>query len=326
MLGEVTARGTRCHLCPHGCVLDPGQAGACKVRRGAAGGGLETATFASAVTHVDEVERKPFFHFRPGTPTVTLAAPGCSFRCDYCINFRISQYGRDDESAWGAQPVDVGDIVAQAAALGGSVALSYSEPSLAPELTLELASRGRDMGVEVVWKSNGFLTPEAVALCAPAVTAVNIDLKTADEDAHRRLTGGSVKPVIEAIRDFADRGTWVEVSTPIIPGVTDPEPIAAIIAGIGVHIPWHLVRFTPAYRMRAEDPTSPRALSEAVTVGRAAGLKYVYVERALGADGRNTRCPRCQLTVIRRGVWSMQENRLEAGCCPGCGTGLEGRW
>ncbi len=158
-------------------MLDPGQVGVCKVRRGSAGGGLETATFASSVTHIDAMERKPFFHYRPGTPTITLAAPGCSFRCDYCVNFRISQYGRDDESVWNVHPVEADEIVARAAAMGGAVALSYTEPSLAPELTLELARHGRDVGVEVVWKSNGFLTLEAIALCAPAVAAVNIDVK-----------------------------------------------------------------------------------------------------------------------------------------------------
>ena len=326
VLGEVTERGTRCRLCPHHCVLDPGQVGACKVRRGSAQGGLETATFASSVTHVDAMERKPFFHYRPGTPTITLAAPGCSLRCDYCVNFRISQYGRDDESVWNARPVEPGEVVARAAAMGGCVALSYTEPSLAPELTLELSRHGRDVGVEVVWKSNGFLTPEAVALCAPAVAAVNIDLKGVDEESHRRLTGGSVRPVIEAIRGFREHGTWVEVSTPLIPGVTDPERIAVVLAGISPDIPWHLVRFTPAYRMRDQDPASPRALAEAADAGRAAGLRYIYVERALGEAGRATRCPTCQAVVVTREIWSLGENRLDAGRCPDCGTGLEGRW
>lgn len=326
VLAEVTERGTRCHLCPHHCMLDSGQVGVCKVRRGSAGGGLETATFASSVAHVDAVERKPFFHYRPGTPTVTLAAPGCSFRCDYCVNFRISQYGRDDESVWNARPIDPGEIVARAAALGGSVALSYTEPSLAPELTLELARHGRDWGVAVLWKSNGFMTPEAVGLCAPAVAAVNIDVKGVDEESHRRLTGGSVQPVLAAIQAFREHGTWVEVSTPLIPGVADPERIAAVVARISPDIPWHLIRFTPAYRMRGHDPTAPEALAEAAEAGRAAGLRYVYVERALSGPGRATHCPSCQACVVTRGVWSLGENRLEAGCCPDCGTSLEGRW
>lgn len=325
VLGEVTERGTLCRLCPHGCVLDPGQVGACKVRRGSANG-LETATFAAAVRHVDAVERKPFFHFRPGIPTVTLAAPGCSFRCDYCVNFRVSQYGRDAESPWHADPVEPAGVVAQAAALGGCVALSYTEPSLAPELTLELARQGKDAGVDVVWKSNGFLTAAAIELCAPAVVAVNIDVKGVDERSHRELTGGSVGPVLAAIREFRERGTWVEVSTPVIPGVTDPARVAEAIAAIGTDIPWHLVRFTPAYRMREQNPTHPDTLADAVAAGRAAGLKYVYVERALGEDGRTTHCPSCGAAVVCRDVWSLRENRLTAGRCPDCGTELEGRW
>lgn len=325
VLGEVTERGTLCRLCPFGCVLDPGQVGACKVRRGSVGG-LETATFASSVVHVDAIERKPFFHYRPGTRAVTLAAPGCSFRCDYCVNFRLSQYGRSDEAVSDAQPVDPGEIVARARAEAGCVALSYTEPSLAIELTLELARHAQGTGVEVVWKTNGFLTPEAVALCAPALAAVNIDLKGVDEESHRRLTGAPVRPVVEAIRAFRDSGVWVEVSTPLIPGVTDAVRVAEVLAGIGPDIPWHVVRFTPAYRMRDQDPTSPAELAEAVAAGRKAGLRHVYVERALGEEGRTTRCPKCRHAVVSREVWSLRENLLDAGHCPACHTPLEGRW
>lgn len=326
VLGEVTERGTRCRLCPHACVLRPEQVGACKVRRGALAGGLETTTFASSVFHVDTVEKKPLFHYRPGTAAITLAAPGCSFRCDYCVNFRISQFGRDDAAVWNAAPVEPADIVARAAAVGGCVALSYTEPSLAPELTLELARRGRELGVEVVWKSNGFLTPEAIELCAPAVAAVNIDLKGVDEESHRRLTGGSFRPVIDAIRAFREHGTWVEVSTPLIPGVTDARQVAAVLAAVSQDIPWHLVRFTPAYRMQEPDPTHPDVVADAAGAGRAAGLRYVYVERALGDAGRATRCPSCGADVVRREVWSLRENLIARGRCPYCEARIEGRW
>jgi len=287
---------------------------------------LETSTFASSVFHVDTVEKKPLFHYRPGTAALTLAAPGCSFRCNYCVNFRISQFGRDDQSVWDAVPVDAVDVVARAAALGGCVALSYTEPSLAPELTLELARCGREVGVEVVWKSNGFLTPEAISLCAPAVAAVNIDLKGVDEESHRRLTGGSVGPVIDAIRAFREYGSWVEVTTPLIPGVTDARKVAAVVAAISPDIPWHLVRFTPAYRMQEADPTHPDTLADAAEAGRAAGLRHVYVERALGDAARDTRCPSCGADVIRRDIWSLQENLVVRGCCPYCWSRIEGRW
>ncbi|HET9893896.1 MAG TPA: radical SAM protein [Streptosporangiaceae bacterium] len=326
VLAEATSRGARCTLCPHYCRLQPGQAGVCKVRRGSAQGGIETSTFASSVIHEDAIERKPFFHFRPGTQTLTLAAPGCSFRCDYCVNFRISQFGRDDEAPWTAKPVDAEAIVARAAAAGSCLALSYTEPSLAPELTIELGRLGRDAGVELVWKSSGFMTRQAIELCAPAIAAVNIDVKGLDERTHRQLTGASPQPVVDAIRAFRELGVWVEVSTPLIPGVTEPRQIADVIAGISVDIPWHLLRFTPAYRMGEHPPTSPAALAAAADSGRASGLRYIYVERALGQEGRQTLCPCCHSVVIRRDIWSLQENRLRAGQCPDCGTLLEGRW
>jgi len=325
MLWETTAQGQRCGLCPHKCVLRPGSLGACRVRRGGVVG-METATYATSVLHQDAVERKPFYHYRPGTIAVSLAAPGCSFRCDYCVNFRISQFGRDGAAVWTAKEVDPWAVVERARKLNGCVALSYTEPSLAIELTHDLARVGRAVGVEVIWKTNGFLTPAAVESAAQALAAVNIDVKTVNRRAHRRLTGGDVRPVLDAIEGFRDRDVWVEVSTPMIPGLFDAREIAEAIAEIDPAIPWHLLRYTPAYRMNQLAPTAPQEIADAVAVGRAVGLKYVYVERALGAEGRSTCCPRCRGLLIERGVWSTRENRLDSGRCPYCGCEIEGRW
>lgn len=319
----------RCTLCPLRCGLRDGRAGACAVRR-RNGDVLETATFATSTRHVDAVERKPLYHFRPGTRAVTLAAPGCTFRCDYCVNHRMSQFGRDDESPWTAVPADPAEIVAQAAAEDAAVALSYTEPSLAIELTLALADEGDRAGVPVLWKSNGFLTAEALALVAPRLAAVNIDLKAAEEEPHRRLTGQPLRPVLDALAAFAAAGTWVEVSTPLIPG-TSAEPdrlarIAGLIAAVDPSIPWHLLRWTPAYRMRDGDPTSPDALAEAARIGYAAGLRHVYVERALGPAGRTTFCDVCGHPLIHRGIWSLESIELHDGACPRCAQPLPGRW
>ena len=154
----------RCTLCPFRCVLADGHAGVCKVRRNH-GGTLETATYTAAVAHLDAIERKPLYHVRPGATVLTVAGPGCSFRCDYCINYRLSQYGReeDDIAPWTGAPADVEVIVARATAAGALLGMSYSEPGLAPELTLALAASG----IPLVWKSNGYLTPDAANLVAP---------------------------------------------------------------------------------------------------------------------------------------------------------------
>jgi pyruvate formate lyase activating enzyme len=326
MFGEPAGSGrVRCTLCPFRCVLADGQAGVCKVRRNDAGT-LRTATYTAGVVHLTAVERKPFYHVRPGAQVLTVAGPGCSFRCDYCINYRISQYGRDDAAPWLGEPALPAELAARAAAAGALLGMSYSEPSLAPELTLDLASHG----VPVVWKSNGYVTAEAISVLAPALLAVNIDVKAADEASHRRLTGASLGPVWNAIERFHAAGVWVEISTPLIPGTSAaPESLRAIaarIASIDVNIPWHLLRFTPDYRLAGADPTPPSALTIGRSIGLDCGLLYVYVERALGPAGRNTACPQCQTQLVHRDVWQMVHNVIKGGRCPGCGFLMVGRW
>jgi pyruvate formate lyase activating enzyme len=326
MFGETAGSGrVRCTLCPFRCVLADGQSGVCNVRRND-GGTLKTATYTAAVAHLTPVERKPFYHVRPGASVLTIAGPGCSFRCDYCINFRLSQFGRDPEAPWLGEPARPAELAARAAHAGALLGMSYSEPSLAPELTLDLAAHG----VPVVWKSNGYVTREAIGVVAPALLAVNIDVKAADEAAHRHLTGASLGPVWDAIEEFRAAGVWVEVSTPLIPGTSaSPESLAAIavrIVAIDENIPWHLVRFTPDYRMRHASPTQPSALAQGRSIGHDAGLRFVYVERALGPPGRNTSCPECGIRLVDRGVWSMVQNDLKGGRCPGCDFSIPGRW
>lgn len=328
MFAEAAAPGrVRCTLCPFRCVLADGQTGVCKVRRNH-GGTLQTAANAAAVAHLTAIERKPLYHVRPGARVLTIAGPGCSFRCDYCINYRLSQYGRegDDVAPWTGEPARPDEIAARAAREGALLGMSYSEPSLAPELTLALAGHG----VPVVWKSNGYLSAAAVDLVGPALLAVNIDVKAADEAAHRRLTGASLAPVWAAVERFRAAGVWVELSTPLIPG-TSAEPwqlaaIAARIASIDSNIPWHLLRFTPDFRMKGSSPTSPAALERAREMAAGLGLRFVYVERALGPAGRNTVCPECDRLLIERDIWAMVHNDVEDGRCPRCGFSIPGRW
>jgi pyruvate formate lyase activating enzyme len=326
LFGEPNGSGrVRCTLCPFRCVLADGQAGVCKVRRNNAGT-LETTTYTAAVAHLTAIERKPLYHVRPGARVLTVAGPGCSFRCDYCINYRLSQYGREEAAPWIGVPAQPAEIASRAAAAGALLGMSYSEPSLAPELTLAFA----EYGIPVIWKSNGYLTDEAVDVVAPALLAVNIDIKAADEAPHRHLTGASLAPVWNAIKQFHAAGVWVEVSTPLIPGISaDPDSlrkIAARLASIDIDIPWHLLRFTPDFRMSDSVPSSPAALRDAREIGHESGLRFVYVERALGATGRNTSCPACGRQLVDRGIWRMVQNDIMDGRCPQCGFLIPGRW
>lgn len=320
----------RCTLCPHDCRLVPGQVGRCHVRR-ATRGGMETATRATSVAHFDAVERKPLYHYRPGLTLLTLAPPGCSFACGYCLNYRLSQYGRSAGVGWTAGPVDPAGVVAAAAARGAGVALSYSEPTLAAELTLALSAAARPRGVDVVWKTNGFITPTALAELAPHLAAVNVDLKAPDDRRHRRLTGAPLAPVLDALAGFAREGVWVEVGTPLVPGFNaEPADVRRtadlILAALGPDAPWHLIRFVPEYRMRGPAPTPPDVLAAAADAARAAGVRFVYVERALGDAGRTTWCPGCGSAVVEREPWAVRSVGLRGGACPRCGGRVPGRW
>ncbi len=303
--------------------------GACRVRR-RHGDRIETATFATTVRHFDPVERKPLYHYRPGRSALTLAAPGCTFACDYCLNYRLSQVGRMPELPWQAEPVDPADIVAEATAAGSSIALSYSEPTLAAELTLALAELARPHGIELLWKTNGFITPEALSQVAPCLNAINLDLKAATDNRHRELTTAPVTPVLDALAGFVAAGVWVEVSTPLIPGFNDDDAslrtIAGWIASVSRQIPWHLLRFTPEFRMQELNPTPPATLRRAADIGRDLGLDFVYVERALGDDGRSTKCPRCRAVVVTRDIWKPRQVSLIEGACPACRLSIAGRW
>lgn len=329
LLGVPNGKRITCELCPFHCTLSPGQHGLCRVRRNH-DGELQTATFTVAARHLDPIERKPLYHVRPGSQVLTTAAPGCTFRCDYCVNHRLSQYGRPGAPGWIGEPAQPAELVREAAAHDAAVGLSYTEPGLAPELTLALAEHAAPAGVPIVWKSNGFLTAAAVDLVAPALLAVNIDVKAADDAAHRRLTGAPLGPVLDTIERLRAAGVWVEVSTPLVPGTTsdaaDLRAIARRLAALDPDLPWHLLRFTPDFRMAAHTPTLPSELAAAAAIGRDAGLRFVYVERALGGPGRNTTCPTCDHMLIERGIWETLRTTFDDGRCPRCRTSIPGRW
>ncbi len=284
---------------------------------------------AAAVCHSDPVERKPLYHFRPGSKVLTLAAPGCNLTCGYCQNRRLSQFGRAAGARWEAEPVDVNALVDRAADESAALGFSYSEPGLSAELLLAVAGAIRGRDIPLIWKSNGFLTPRAAHTLAPLLSAANIDLKSAVDEDMRRLSGGGLEPVLETIRIFLEHDVWVEISTPLIPGfnteTSQIRALAGIVASFG-NLPWHLLRFVPEFRFAKYSPTPPALLQKARSLGREAGLDYVYVERALGAEGRGTRCPGCDTILQKREIWSATPTLHDPADCPVCGERIPGRW
>ncbi|MBK7760018.1 MAG: radical SAM protein [Deltaproteobacteria bacterium] len=276
-----------------------------------------TETFVTAASHWHPVERKPLYHYHPGMSVLTLAAPGCTFTCGYCQNWRVSQVGRVAGAGAAVSPVDPAAIVAEAAACGGGIALSYAEPALAAELTLALAAHARPASVPMMWKTNGFLTDTALDRLLPALDAVNVDLKAADEPSHRALTGAPLAPVLTAMRRLVMGGLWVEVSTPLLPGFNDDErsvrTMARVVAGLGPEVPWHLLRFQPEFRWKDRGPAGRRDRGAARGL-RSRGHRADALRLSLRGARRAAPRRRCR---SRGGAERTGERRGRPGPCRG---------
>jgi pyruvate formate lyase activating enzyme len=320
----------RCHLCAHNCIIHDGQRGICAVRENRSGT-LYSLVYGKVVSmNVDPIEKKPLFHFLPGSTSMSIATVGCNFRCKHCQNYEISQYPRERKFPIPGKDVAAADIVD--AALQNnckSISYTYTEPTIFFELAYDCARLAHEKGVRNVFVSNGYTGPEAARLIAPYLDADNIDLKGSDKF-YREICGARLEPVKETIRLMKSLGVWVEVTTLIIPELNDSEQdltdIAEFIYSVDPAIPWHVSQFYPTYRLLDKPRTPLEKLKQAVQIGRKTGLKYVYEGNVPGEGGENTYCPACNNMVIERFGYRIVKNALKGNTCGSCGTAIEGIW
>jgi len=281
------------------------------------------------------VERKPLFHFLPGETTWTLGTAGCNLRCAYCQNAALSQPG--DPRVIGAparRAQDPETVVAEACAAGAkAVAFSFSEPSVAYEWVRDIMVASRVAGLRIVWVTNGFFTPEFLERLARdgAPDAANVDLKAADDRTWLRVMGARAGPVLESLSGLRELGTWVEVTTVLIPGLNDglaerSRMARWILERLSEDAPWHLWRFHPDFRLTDRGPLSSQALIQAGDDARAEGLRHVYLGPAGGVPDQVTSCGHCGEVVIERRGYSVPESRLDHGRCCNCGGEVAGVW
>jgi len=321
-------KAVQCNLCRHRCVIRPGKNGFCGVRQNR-DGTLYTLVYNRLIAHhVDPIEKKPLFHFHPGTPSYSIATVGCNFRCIFCQNYTISQMPRDEGRIEGAD-VSPEEIVADAKRRECvTIAYTYTEPTVFFEYAYETGRLAHEAGIKNVWVSNGYMTPEAVEMIGPYLDAINVDLKCFNAETYRRLSQGDLDGVLETLRLFRPRGIWLEVTTLVIPGINDSDEelraIAEFIASLGVEVPWHVSRFHPDYRMHDRGPTPPETIERAVEIGRRAGLKYVYAGNVPGDANEHTYCPGCGKPVIQRLGFTIVRYDVENGACRFCKTPIDG--
>lgn len=318
----------RCHLCAHACLLLPGQRGLCGVRENVQGA-LHTLVGDNVVSvHVDPVEKKPLYHYRPGSGTFSMGTMGCNFACRFCQNADISRHPARTGEVHGQRVTP--EALVQAALESGcrSLAFTYNEPTVFFELMLDTAQLATEHGLDCLMVSNGYQSPACLEALAPYIRAVNIDLKSFCDDFYRTQCKARLAPVLDNLRIMRELGWWLEVTTLVIPGLNDSpaelEALADFIhEALGAHTPWHVSAFHPCFEMLDRPRTPESTLVLASEIGLARGLLFVYPGNA--ACSRDTLCPACGQTFIERQGWNICKHAPD-GRCPGCGTVLPGIW
>jgi pyruvate formate lyase activating enzyme len=333
--GELVERlpnaALRCLACGHRCHLPAGKIGICKVRFNE-GGELRVPRGYVAAIQCDPVEKKPFFHARPGAVALSFGMLGCDYHCAYCQNWITSQTLRDPSAAAPVRRVSAEELVDLALAHGAEIVTStYNEPLITSEWAVEVFRVARACGLTTAYVSNGNATPEVLDYLRPWVDLYKVDLKSFDDRQYRKL-GGLLDNVLATIRGLVERRFWVEVVTLVVPGLNDSEAelrgMAEFLASVSPDIPWHVTAFHPDYKMNDRGPTPAQALLRAVAIGREAGLRYVYAGNLPGRvnDLENTHCPSCSALLVERRGFRVLRVTLIEGRCPSCALVIPGVW
>ncbi len=318
-----------CFLCRHNCIIADGKRGICGVRENQGGVLYSLVYDLPCAYHVDPIEKKPLYHFYPGSRAFSVATVGCNFRCRHCQNHDISQGPREGGRVFG-EKMTAEQIVEQAReSRCTSISYTYTEPTIFFEYAYDIARIARENGIANNFVTNGYMEEAPLRAIAPYLDAANIDLKGFSESFYGKICGARLSGVLDTIRLHRELGIWIELTTLIIPGHNDSEEelraIARFIAkDLGVETPWHVSAFYPTYKLLDAEPTSPETLTRARQIGIDEGLFYVYEGNIPGSGGENTFCHNCHRVVIGRYGYAITEYNLKGGACKFCGSALDG--
>jgi pyruvate formate lyase activating enzyme len=322
----------RCYACGHRCVISEGAAGVCRVRFND-NGVLRVPFGYVAGAQCDPIEKKPFFHVRPGALAFSFGMLGCDFHCGYCQNWVTSQVLRDPRAVPPPKRANPHDIVRMALNQHAEVVVStYNEPLITSEWAVAVFREAKTAGLLTGYVSNGNGTPEVMEYLRPWVDLYKIDLKSFNDRQYRKL-GGRLQPVLDTIRLAHEMGLWVEIVTLLVPGFNNSEEeltrMTEYIASVSCDIPWHVTAFHKDYKMTDPENTSVEDLVKAVQIGVKSGLKYIYVGNLPGVVGKyeNTYCQGCHQLLIERSCYRILGYSLDSeGRCTSCAHPLPGRW
>jgi len=320
----------RCQTCAHQCALASGQTGICGVRKNEDGILYSLVYRRVAAMHADPIEKKPLFHFLPGSRSFSIATVGCNMRCRNCQNSDISQMPVDQKRITGNDMVP--EMVIKAAKDHGceSISYTYTEPAIYWDYAYDTAKLARKAGLRNIFVTNGYWSEKSLKTMLPYMDGVNVDLKFFDDRLYRTICGASLQPVLDTIQALHDAGVWLEVTTLLIPDLNDSgeslRSIAQFVRKVNQKIPWHISRFFPIYRMTDRSLTPAESIQRAREIGIQEGLYHVYSGNLPGEDGESTFCPQCGEMIIGRMGFSVQSHTMKNGRCPHCGEAIAGVW
>jgi len=320
----------QCRLCNHYCLIKPGCRGECGVRENRSGTLYALNYGKIAARNLDPVEKKPLYHFQPGSRTFSFATMGCNLTCTFCQNWSLSQPPREEGAILGRDATP-GELVDEAIRLkAASISYTYSEPTVFFELMQDTAKLARERGLKNIMVSNGYMSRECLEELGPLIDAVNVDLKCFTDEFYRDISGARLQPVLDNLKRIRhDLKWWLEITTLLIPGHNDSDEeldrLTDFLAGeIGTDTPWHISRFHPDYRLTDTGPTDGGSLQRAYAMGKAKGLKYVYIGNMPGLNRQNTHCPGCNAELIDRSGFSLRTSGIRDGKCTRCGEPIPG--
>ena len=326
---KLSGKRVQCSLCPRACVVGEGSRGFCRVRENRGGEYYTLVHSNPCAVHIDPIEKKPLFHFIPGTAALSIATAGCNFTCKNCQNYDISQARPDDTVNFELKPADVVSLAKRYET--PTIAYTYTEPTVFYEYMLETAKEAGRKGVLNIYHSNGYIDRIALAELVEYLDGANVDLKAFSDDFYKEITGGTLNPVLESLKTLKSNGVWLEITNLVIPTKNDSDgPIRELCAWIkselGSDTPVHFSRFYPQYKLQNLPPTPVETLKKAAEIAHAAGLNYVYIGNVPGVAEENTFCPRCGKTIIGRTGYHVHTYRIVDGRCEFCKHEIAGKW
>lgn len=316
----------RCDLCPNNCVLKDGETGICRVRQNL-NGTLYTLVYNQPVSlNIDPIEKKPLYHFLPGTNVFSLATVGCNLNCNFCQNWTISQSSPRQVQAYQVTPQQIVKMAQDYDC--ESIAFTYTEPTVFYEYMYDIATLAQENGLKTVWVTCGYINEAPLRKLAPFIDAANIDLKGFSEEFYETYTTGSLQPVLNTLQIAKEEGIYFEITNLLIPDAND-DPLLIrsmcqwICENLGTEFPLHFSRFFPNYKLTNRPQTPIKTLQKAYEIAVEESLKYVYVGNISGIS-EDTICPKCGKKLIIRSGYSVLENNIEQGRCKFCGEMIPG--